>query len=473
MGVWRRFNETVTIEPTIFFFFLGVTITVQSWPQTLYTKFCWSDQRNLTLCSNGTWEEAHPALQAKTSIWTIYSNITTFIPALIGVTLLSGYSDRHGLLPALLLPHITTMISSIWTIIQVVFLDWDASLMLLSSFASGCGGYFTLVFSGCVTYLTRDPYVRNVGTRIAVLEAVRTAAEGIGALIIGPILDSPNGLIKAWSLCLALSVIVILDILFRLRRLPDPPNISLDSQSRKGCCSVLKTCCNLDTIKSYLHVVSKKRSYGRRLHIHVVTAAVMIGYLAIIGVIDIQFLYITKEYGRTNTTYSIWNGIICASSFLGTIVLGYVFTAIYPIADMTFCIIGVVGNTVSFALLVYAQHPVFFWVSAILRVFNNYPIIGGRLYITHNMDKNEQASGFGYYATIQTLVTIFASVIFNYIYPQTLAYWPGLCFAVAAGLTVLTGPFFTLVRYKDIKNGLDSLSVRRVDGSEVAVEYHK
>lgn len=474
MGLWKRFNETVTVEPTVFFFFLGVAITVQTWPQTLYTKFCWHDQRNLTVCSNGTWEELHPSLQDKTSIWYIYTNVITFLPALVTVTFLSGYSDHHGLNLALLLPHIGTTLSGIWTIVQVVFLDWDPSLMLISSFVSGCGGYFALVLTGCVTYITRDPYVRNVGTRIAVLEAVRTASEGIGALITGPILDSPNGLVIAWSMCFGTGLIVILDLTFRVRRLPDPPSSMPLSGGRKGCLSMLRDCCNFDTIKSYFYTISRKRSNSKRLHLHIMTFAVMAGYLSSIGVLDIQFLYITKEYGQTNTIYSLWNGLINVSSFLGTIILGYIFTAIYPIADMTFCIIGVVGNTVSIALLVNAQYPVFLWMSAIFRIFNNYTIIGGRLYITHNLDKNEQAAGFGYFATIQTLTAIFASVIFNAIYPQTLSYWPGFCFALAAGIFVLTGPLFTFVRWYDIRNGTDSLSVKHVDGSsDLVVSYRR
>ena len=470
MGWTSKFNETVTVEPAVFLFFLSISIVAVAWPQTLYTKYCRQQYENLTECSDSAWEERHPGLQGKTSTLAMYSQLTGFFPVLICVPMMSAYSDKYGLRAAMLFPFVGGALSGSVVTLQVVYLDWRPELILISPFITGCSGYLALVLMACMTYVTRDPFVKNTAMRIAVLEALCSFGYTVGGVIVGPILDWNHGLTIVWLINASAFLLAALDIIFRVRHLPPPTNTAdqQEYQERREC-SRIRACCNIYLLKDYIVTVMRPRLNHKRLHIHLATIGALTIYCATAGVTSIQFLFLTKEHGLSNTVYSIWMGALGASSILGNTVFSYIFTTLYPISDMTFCTLGGISSAIMFGMMAYAQIPAVFWSLVVFKAFSGLNMIGVRLYVSRAVDRNEQAAGMGYVATMQTISSLAGTLIFNYIYPLTLSFWPGVCFSIAGFVAVVTVPFFTVVKWNDMRHGDEWLPIKN-DADENANE---
>lgn len=453
----RAINRLVTVEPTLFFYYLSFSIGLVAYQETLYVKFCYHDHKDLSLCTNGTWEEEHPELQAKTSHYTIYTTIVTIIPNMVCMTLLSGYSDKNSLRVALILPFIGSILTSVWITLQAVYIEWTPDFLLLAAVVWGFTGWYPAVNMACMTYVIRDPDVTNRRLRISVLEGVLAISAAAGTFIAGPIIDAENGLRNVWLISAMFNLLALLDIVFRLKRLPKPPSQYIVSHESRRCAQ-FRSCFNLESFKSYFVSVFRRRENSKRLHLHLVFLATMMGLLAYTGVANTQLLYLTKQYGESLTEYSIYIGICCVITLFGNTVLMYVLTTILPVSDMTLNVIGAVGAALSYGLLAYADIPAAYWTSVVFRLFVSYSTVGGRLYISHTMDSTEQAAGMGYYSTLQSIVGVTASAIFNSVYPETLSYWPGLCFGIIAMIYISTVPFYAFVKWNDNrKEGYQSL----------------
>lgn len=451
----RLINSLVTVEPVTFLYYISFSLGIVAWQQTLYIKLCHQQGYNASQCANNTWGNAHPQLQEQTSYWTIYTNVATLPPLLFCLTALSGYSDRNGLRLPLILPLVGGTAITVWTILQVIYIDWDPSLLLISPVAWGATGYFPAINMAATTYLIRDRDVVNLGFRIAVLEGLQNFASAVGTLIAGPILDAPsgNGLLIAWITTVVFQLVALADVCFRLKASRSPAQYTQIGQSES--CNTLRKCFNLHSLKSYFTAVFRKRDKWKRLHLHIVVVATMLAYMSLAGVTTTVFLYLTKEYSISNTDYSLYQGLNCLLTLIGSTLLVHAFTTRYNLSDIGFTVLGAVSSGVSYTLLGYASYPICYWLAVLFRVFLTYSWIGGRLYISHTMDQGEQAAGMGYYATVQCITTLLASLTFNGLYPATLGLWPGLCFAFAGFLCLLTVPALTFVKWNDMRQGGD------------------
>ena len=470
MGWWKRINImervrnvniTVTVEVMTFLYFFAFAVGLIAYQQTLYIKLCTRQGYNVSLCANKSWEQGQPALQLETSHWMIYTNVAVLLPLLFCLTALSGYSDRNSLTLALALPLAGSILTSAWIILQTIYIDWDPALLLIAAAGWGLTGYFPTVNMAGMTYLIRDKYVGNLAVRIAVLEGMQMLAGAIGTAVAGPILDTSagakTGLIAAWIVCAVTQVIALADVLFRVKKLPPPEHLTASYKKQPITFSLtIKRCFNLDSFKSYFKAVFRQRDNSKRLHFHIVVVATMIGNLALAGMTNIVFLYLTKQYGKSNTEYSIYQFLNSITSLIGNTVLIYIFTTVYKLSDIGFTILGAASTAISYTLVGYANYAVPYWLAVAFRLCSSYIWVGGRLYITHTLNEKEQAAGMGYYATVQCITTIIASVVFNTIYPATLHFWPGLSFAVCALLTVLIIPVLTFVKWNDIRHGCDN-----------------
>ncbi|XP_067933351.1 proton-coupled folate transporter-like [Watersipora subatra] len=457
VSILKAVNTIVTVEPMFFFYYCSFGLGLVVWQQTLYVKLCIQKGFNISRCSNVSWEETHATLQQETSYWMIYSSLGSIPPAICCVTMLSGYSNHRSLRLPLVLPLIGGLLTAVLIILQIIFIDWDPSLLLIAPVAWGITGYFPTINMASMTYLIWDPNASNLGLRFAVLEGMNTLSNAVGTFLAGPIIDSSeNGLVYAWILYGALQLVGLADILFRVKNIHSPQPAESESEYKR--CSTIRHCFNYDSFKRYFQTVFRKRRNSKRLHLHIVVMSTMIAFLSLAGVTGIIFLYLTKQYGKSNTEYSIYQGANCLTALLGSTLFVHIFTTHYKLSDIGFTVLGTISGAISYLLLGYAEYAACYWLAVLFRLFVPYPWVGGRLYISHTLNEAEQASGMGYYATVQCVTTLLASLLFNSTYPLTLNLWPGLCFAIAAFLLLLTVPALTFVQWND--NRLGHFSIR-------------
>ncbi|KAF6040652.1 hypothetical protein EB796_001065 [Bugula neritina] len=443
----------MTVEPVIFLFYMAFAIGMVAFQQTLYLKLCYKEYRNLSLCSDSAWQQQHPAVQSDTSTWILYATITNLVPLVVCIIMLSGYSDKNGIGLALVLPNIGSLIAMGWAIVLTVYIEWDPVLLLVTNFIGGATGYYPTMTMACMTYVIRDPDVSNLGLRMAVIEGLQAFSTALGTMVAGPLIDLPNGLTYAWAVAAGCYMLSILDLTFRVKRLPAPEQ---QGEEREGRCVALHSCFDLDTIKKYFVVILRRREQSKRLHLYVVLTGAMTSFLAYSGLVNIIFLYLTKEYGQSLTQYSVYVGLGCIAALFGSTVLVRVFTVNYPLSDMSFAVVGSAVTTIYYILLGYADQPGAYWAAPVFNVFLGYVAIGSRLYISHTLESHEQAGGMGFFSLVQSVVGLAASALYNTVYPLSLSVWPGVCCALSAFLSIVTIPMFTLVRCRDIRNGADS-----------------
>jgi len=442
MRAWETFNRWVTVEPIAFLYFFNVCVTTTAWQALLYRKFCVQANNSLSNCLNIKWQQTQPQLQAQTSQWMIYSNTVTIVPMLFTITMLSGYSGRHGVRLALFLPYVLGVISTGWVIVNILFLHWHPILLLVSSFLTGVSGFYAVVTMATTAYVVHDSDPNDYAVRIAALQAVVSIAYMVGSFVVGPILDSGVfGLASCFIMMVVCNVAGVLDIALRLRSCGYPPVKPKDS--------FCEAFCSLRSIREYVTVITRPRVDYRRLHIQLITIIFMFGFCAITGVMDIAYLYMTKTNGYSNTINSIWAGMTCIVTTLGNTVGMQIFTKKFNIGAHAILILGVASNALSYGAMIYFKHKITIWLSLVLRPFISYISIGSYMYIAQCLDSDEQSAGLGYLAMVQALFALLASIMFNGLYPVTLSFWPGFCFALAAGLCVLTGPIIIFIKWHD------------------------
>lgn len=188
----------ITVEPIIFCMMMCYGLLVPLKLQYLTERF--SEQYNTTTHGAGADDEycnqdsnhthddndidIERSIQQQTALWSMFLSAATALPGIFTTTLLGAYSDRAGRKIALVLPCAGfTAYAGVYLV--VMGLELRLEYLFIAHFALGISGDFTLLLTGCFSYMADITTDKQRMFRIVILDVFAFIGAGISQIAVG------------------------------------------------------------------------------------------------------------------------------------------------------------------------------------------------------------------------------------------------------------------------------------------------
>ncbi|XP_046577633.1 solute carrier family 46 member 3-like [Haliotis rubra] len=433
----RQFDlNLITVEPVLFLYMIGSFLTNPTFQAFVYNKVC-IDKYNETLCGslrNKTFQEDHKTeedyVQSETSYWILKKNIVERIPAcLIVVFILGSWGDKVGRKLPVILPSVGTTLSYIVYMILSIYPSSKVEYVMIAAALNGLSGGFTALIMAVYSYVTHTADPANRTTRLGILEAVIFLAGTLGVFISGVMLDNTSFTFVFAFMCGC----TFLGMVYAVIRLENLTASTTRPESESVC-----TYWFLGSAKESARCVMKKRQEKRTLYIFLLLIIFIILIIATVCEGDVLLLYTRRApLSWSQTTLGYYQGL---ENFLRSLMLVTVLPLCRKMRNTTIAIWGLTSKIIGLVVLGLSKRTWQVFLVSVISMFQGFPLAVLRSIMTNLVRPDEHGRMFGLAAAVDGMGGLMASVIFNALYPETLDFFPGLCFMLAAGLCgVATG----------------------------------
>ncbi|XP_076835221.1 lysosomal proton-coupled steroid conjugate and bile acid symporter SLC46A3 isoform X2 [Brachyhypopomus gauderio] len=442
MPEWlERLRRIVTVEPAIFFYMTSTFIMLPAYQHLVIVKVCQELYEDSEACKDSGHGEDTKDVQSHSSyILLIYTAVLSSVsipPAL----LLGSWSDAAGRRSVMVLPFLLSVLSGGVFMAMALVPSLSVYWCLLAAGLTGLSGGHVSVFLSSFSYLadaTTDPGAGRT-LRMAVAEAMIFVGGTVGFLL-GGFLEQDLGLPAAFAAFITCHILAVFYILLWLR---DPTPVS----------STLGVLTNDDSVREDLEesewglfvlkharrsfrAVFKRRSGQERLKLHFLILCTFINNLVAIGEQSILLLYLMYE-PREFTTEMF--GLFNSARML---LLGFGLLGLFPLLlrcfkEMTLAKLGTSFRAASYVLLAFSTNTWMVFLVAVLSAPAGITQAVIRSLSSAIVGPDEQGAMFSFSASVEATCFIFAAVLFNGLYPQTLSTFPGMPFIVMAGFCII------------------------------------
>lgn len=439
-------RKAVTVEPLLlaYVFCLGVHST--AYQQLLYTGYCLqrgasaasSCDGNATAAaadSSAAAKELVDSLQASTSRMRFYCSAVTILPSVVVCAYLGAWSDRGGRKRPLLVPPLGAAASyAAWAVLARYVGSLDPAYALLCSAVLGLGGYFPAAVQVCFSYLVAVVRPETRTMRIAIVDGTFGLSIVAAAFAIGPLLLR-LGLAWTYAALAAINVAAVLYCVLWIDEVPSGFKAAAtaidDGDGRDRCPSFVSP------IADYLRCVFKKRAGRVTLCLHASLAAYFFAYSGGDGASDVLYLFLTKVHGFSTSLFGYYVGVgFGLKVTVGVAVLLFARRRLHA-DDLTVAMCGCLSAALSYCVVAASVAPWMIWLASCVGSLQLFYSIGVRSYVSSLVPDGELGKVFAFMSSGQSLLTFVDSLLFNNLYPVTLDFYPGLCFALASLLSLI------------------------------------
>jgi len=378
----------------------------------------------------------------------MYINIAIVIPAIISSIFQGSYIDKFGFSLPTRLPLVGITIACGVSAI-VALTDVRHELLIVGMVFMGACGHTPAFMMAANAYVVKDASgEKNKTLRLAIVGSCLAIGISAGTAVIGPISDH-LGLYWVFLIGLFSSLLALLDSVLRVRAPRHQPPVP----HGKHFLNKLKETLELRTMKSYIKVMTRSREHSRRLHMHLMTLVFVISFCALIGVVDVEFLYLTKEKGFTTTQASTFMSVAMLLMFFGKTLGTYVLSSKLGLNLIYITMIGSLSAIINYTGFSLANSFAALWASNVFKMFSGLNSVMTRSYVSGCVEMNEQGTIISFMSVTEAMFKLIASFVFNGLYPLTLTTWPGAMFMVAAVLCVSGLPVLGFIRWHELRTG--------------------
>ncbi|KAK6183630.1 hypothetical protein SNE40_011067 [Patella caerulea] len=425
----------VTVEPVMFIYMMAVFITYPAFQALIYSKVC-VHQYNTTFCQDlknssanmSEFRDEEDFVQSETSHLILMNNVAVLVPSCVFVLFfLSPLVDHVSHKAAILITASFGVFANVTNLLNSVYIDLDASYLLIGSIISGCGGSFTAMMMVIYSYITNISADESKTVRVSFVEAMIFLAGTIGVFCSGLMVDR-LGFVFTFSFTTGLFVVLILYVLIWL------PDVKSDRRTAAdiGCTGRM-----VSRVSGILEFIRKERDEGVKLFIGLMILVLLLLMIVTSGEIDVLYLYVTRHPLNWSTTmYGYLKGL---ENFLRGITLITVMPVLkykFHLKDTTLIIVGLLTRITAFIFYSF-QHTWTMFTGGAVSMFSGFPSAGIRSGVSQLVHKDEHGRLFGLIASLESIATIIATVIFNYVYPASLSFYPGFCFLLLAAIVII------------------------------------
>ncbi|XP_071081154.1 lysosomal proton-coupled steroid conjugate and bile acid symporter SLC46A3-like [Haliotis cracherodii] len=429
----RQFDlNLITVEPVLFLYMIGSFLTYPTFQAFVFDKIC-TDSYNETFCAslqNKTFQEDHKTeedyVQSQTSYWILKKNVVELVPScLIVVFFLGPWGDKVGRKLPVLLPCSGAMLASITYLIMSVFPSIKKEYMYIGFAVNGLSGAFSALLMSVYSYVTHIADATNKTVRVGILESMTFFAATVGVFVSGVMLDNTS-FVFVFAFITGSFFLGMLYAIIRLE------NITANTRPEgEGICAYL---C-LSSIKESGRCVMKKRQEKRNVYIFLLLVVFVILELGTSCEIDVLFLYTRRApLSWTPTTFGYYKGL---ENFTRSLTLVIVLPLCRTMRDTTLGLWGLASKIIGLVMIGLSPWTWLVFLVVIFAMFQGFPAAVVRSLMSSMVSQAEQGRLFGVVAAVESIASLLASLLFNELYPESLAFFPGFSFLLAAGLCVI------------------------------------
>ncbi|XP_029458472.1 solute carrier family 46 member 3-like isoform X2 [Rhinatrema bivittatum] len=374
--------------------------------------------------------ESHPIyikqkeVQQRASLFSMLVDLSGLIPSLLVALILVVYSDRQGRKAALLLPSIGAFVSSSFCFAMSYF-SLTLYLLFASSLISGFLGSFATFLGGCFSYiadLCNEEKQKTI--RIALIDMLLGLGGGLAGLSSGYFLREIG---FAWTF-LIISLLHFLNIGYIIFCLEDTVKVSASQQQAF----------NIEHFKEIIFAVFmffKTSSCRKRTVIILMLSAFIAYFFANLGGSSVFIFFELDSPLCWDEVLIGWGSSLSTLLFLSSFVGVYLFSCY--LRDAYIVLIGIISWISGIIMAAFATTTQTMFLVRLPLLFSAMPLPVLRSMMSKVVLANEQGALFACIACLESLMGTVALIVFNSIYAATVMWYPGFCFLLAAGLSVL------------------------------------
>ncbi|XP_063080146.1 proton-coupled folate transporter isoform X2 [Engraulis encrasicolus] len=445
MPVWvSELRQLVTVEPVIFWYMTSTFIVSPAYQQLIINKVCYELFDDKTICTDPERDHADDKeLQERASVVLLLYMATLSLVSIPPALLLGSWSDSAGRRSVMVLPSALSLAAGAVLIVVQQLPQVSVWWMLTTAVIVGMTGGHVSIFLSCFSYLadaTADDR-RSRTVRMAVAESMVFVGGMVGFLL-GGFLEKEYGLTSAFGAYLACHVIIILYVALWLRA-PRPP-VALasvtkeeggepeDSTSSAGGSRLFL----VTYLKRTFHSVFKQRPGQERLKLLLLIVCSFLNNLIAAGESAILLLYLMYPPREFDTEmYGIYNSV--RMLLLGSCLLGLFPLLLRCFSEMSLAKASMVFRAASNILMAFSNNTWMVFMVAVLGAPAGINQAVIRSLSSAIVEPDEQGAMFSFTASVEATCLLFAAVIFNGLYPLTLATFPGMPFIVMAAFCLI------------------------------------
>ncbi|XP_046343788.2 solute carrier family 46 member 3-like isoform X2 [Haliotis rufescens] len=472
----RQFDlNLITVEPVLFLYMIGSFLTYPTFQAFVFDKIC-IDSYNKTFCTslqNKTFQEDHKTeedyVQSQTSYWILKKNVVELVPScLLVLFLLGSWGDKVGRKLPVILPSLGATLSSIVNLLLSIYPSSKVEYVLIGAVVNGLSGGFPALLMSVYSYVTHIADPANKTMRIGILESMTFFAATVGVFVSGVMLDNTS-FVFVFAFISGSSFLGMLYAIIRLE------NITANTTRPEG--EGICTYWCLSSIKESGRCVMKTRQGKRNVYIFLVLIIFIILVIGTSCEIDVLLLYTRRApLSWSQTRFGYYKGL---ENFTRSLTLVTVLPLCRKLRDTTLGLWGLASKIIGLVVIGFSTQTWLTFLVVIFAMFQGFPAAVVRSLMSSMVSKGEQGRLFGLVAAVESVASLLASLLFNQLYPASLAFFPGFSFLLAAGLCVIAAAIMlwlhldqrSLVDYNILQDDqTDTDSVNRQSNSCVTVE---
>ncbi|XP_018410979.1 PREDICTED: solute carrier family 46 member 3 [Nanorana parkeri] len=404
---------------------IGQYIYHRMWENEFNTTVTFSD--NVSHCETN---QSNPSyihqkeVQKRASMFSTTLDLSSLIPSLLMALILVSYGDYHGRKASLLLPSIGGLVTIV-AYCSAAFFELPLEILYLSSVFSGFLGGFATFIGGCFSYIAdiaKD--VQNKNIRIAFIDMVLGVSSGVAGITSGYIITT-MGFKWSFAIPAILHIINILYIIFLLEETVKRSEFYQPVLSKEG----------FKELFSGVFLLFKHSSCKKRMTISLLLFAFMAFLFANFGAVTLFTLYELDSPLCWDPVLIGWGSALSTFCFVGSFLGVYLLTRCLKDAYIVF--IGITSWIAGIVMAAFATTTTTMMLVRVPLLFSAMPLPVIRSMMSKVVLENEQGALFACIACLESLTGSLTIAIFNSIYAATVLWFPGFCFLLSAGLSLI------------------------------------
>ncbi|CAL8285502.1 unnamed protein product [Lota lota] len=434
-------RSIVTVEPVILLYMTACFLATPAYQQLVISKIC-SEQYGPASaeCKDlAAHPEAHEAVQRSSSVVILLYTSVLSILSIPPTMLLGSWSDQSRRSLVLLLPCLLSLASG-GLLIAIAMVDQLGVLwVLMAAGLVGLSGGTNSLFLSSFSYLA-DLTASNEGVnrtlRMAVAEAMVFVGGTIGFLLGGYLEEQVCGLVLAFSSFCCCQLLSIVYIIVWLRDPIPPPLVTSSYGSINLSSEDDVTPSLLSHARRSLAVVFKKRPDRGRFKLLLLIICTFINNLVAVGETTISLLYLSyKPRNLSTQLYGIFHSI-------RMLLLGAVLLLVFPmllrrVSEHNLAKFSALFRSVSLFLMAFSTNKWMVFLVCVIGAPSGICQAVVRSLSSAIVEQHEQGAMFSFSASVEAVCILLAGLLFNGLYPLTLATVAGMPFVVMATLMLV------------------------------------
>lgn len=432
----RLYCRNITVEPVLVFFMFASYLTFSAFMSLTYDKSCLA-LYNQTLCDalrNEDFAKNHTALQdaveTESSYWILINEIAMNVPATLSLLLWMGScGDRVGRRLPLVVPCAGAVIYSICNLVNSKYMAASPALLVIGPVFSGLSGSYLAVMMAAYTYLTHLADPATCMMRVGLAEAAIYLAATVSAFASDRMVDT-LGYVPVFALALSCQAIALAYAVFILPDIKPTQTGEELAEPRNACC--------VNPVRDMWTFLTTPRDRRKKLHLVLFIIVLGILQLCTTGESDVLLLYPKREpFNWSYTKYGYFSGANSATRCAAVLLLLPLLKKLTSLRDTVLILAGLISRIIGLIILGAAKQEWLIFLVVAVGALQGFPSAGLRSSMAGLVEKDEQGRMFALVAATEGIASSLATWLFNDLWPLTLKLYDGLCFHLAAALTIV------------------------------------